>query len=281
MNILDDLLLFLENSDLKKNNRKEVESNQSIDNFKDLDILFVVKKEETFKGFDVAKLESIMRLKVIEENKNKQDYDRPNISVTELLGCVRKVYYERKKYPVDIYNQYIYPYLPLINHVGNAVHQFIQTIYGFDEVEKTVISSKYKVKGKVDGIKGQYVIEIKTFDQDKFNGKYTQDHFDQGNIYSYLLNSELNYNILGFTLVYVIRNLKKIYVFDLEIDNDRAISFLNRSLIIHDSLLKNIVPDTIGCDEEQCKYCIYKSICKKEIKIIESIPIRAKGSFSS
>jgi len=53
------------------------------------------------KNFDILKLESMMRSKLIEEYKKQQSYTRPYISVGELLSCVRQVYYNRSKYPMS------------------------------------------------------------------------------------------------------------------------------------------------------------------------------------
>ena len=112
----------------------------------------VPSKKKTSKGFDVQKFEFLMRSKLIDEYKRIQSFDRPYISVTELCSCSRKSYYERKRYEVDINQMFRFSYLVLLQEVGNFVHKFIQSIYGFTESEKTVISEKYKVKGRLDSI---------------------------------------------------------------------------------------------------------------------------------
>lgn len=258
-NEFDELLEFLENQKNSIKENKKIE----ISDFTDIHSDKFSIQQSGSKGFNVKELESLMVQKLIEEDNASQNYDRPYISVTELLGCIRKVYYERKKYKIEGY-QFRYPYLPLICHVGNSIHQFLQTIYTFDETEKTIISQKYNVKGRIDGLKNHCVVEIKSFDQDKYKNTYILEHFDQGNMYAYILNEDLNYKIDTVTLVYVIRNLKKIEVFDIPINNQRAISFLDRSIVLKECLDNNKVPSKIGQNDEQCKYCNYKSICKSE-----------------
>jgi len=219
---------------------------------------------QTSNGFDVNKFESLMRAKLIDDHKKMQSYERPYISVTELFSCLRQKYYVRKKYEIDISKQYNFSYLYLINKVGDTVHNVIQELYDHTEVEKTLVSEKYKVKGRVDGIRDNFLLEYKTIDVDKFEGKYIPNHYFQGLIYAYLLNSEYGYKIDTITIVYIIRNLKRIIPFDLPIDNQKAIDFLKIAPVLINCLKNDIVPDTINSDEEQCKWCQYKKYCDKE-----------------
>jgi len=216
------------------------------------------------KGFDVYKFESLMRSKLIDGHKRGQSYERPYISVTELNTCVRRNYYVRMKYPVDVAKQYQFAYLYLINQVGNTVHDVIQTLYDHTEVEKTIISEAFKVKGRVDGIRDNFLLEYKTIDVNKFKNVYFDAHYIQCLIYAYILNHEYNYNIDTITIVYVTRDLKRVIPFDLELDDKRALSLLKRAPMILESIAKKSVPDVIGADAEQCKYCPYVSICAED-----------------
>jgi len=215
-------------------------------------------------GFDINKFESLMRSKLIDEQKRLQSYERPYISVTELCQCLRKSYYNRLKYPVDLNKQYSFPYLYLINHVGNSIHSFIQSLYDFTETEKTIVSEKYGVKGRIDGLRDSFLLELKSIDKDKFKNTYIQDHYNQAVIYSYILNSEYSYEIKTITLVYVIRNCKKIIPFDLSINDELAINFLNRALELKSCITKKIVIDPIGATKDCCTYCVYKKFCEKD-----------------
>ena len=216
------------------------------------------------KGFDVKEFESLMRAKLVDEHKRMQSYDRPYISVSELLSCIRQKYYVRMKYPVDIKQQYSFSYLYLINKVGNKVHDIIQDLYYHTEVEKTIISEKYKVKGRADGIRHNFLNEYKTIDEKKFNGKYNARDYHQAIIYAHILNTEYNYKIDTITIVYIIRNLKRIVPFDLSINSELAIEFLNRAPILRNCITEHHVPEPIGSDKEQCKYCSYKKNCEQD-----------------
>jgi hypothetical protein len=224
----------------------------------------VPSKKKTSKGFDVQKFEFLMRSKLIDEYKRIQSFDRPYISVTELCSCIRKSYYERKKYEVDINQMFRFSYLVLIQEVGNFVHKFIQSIYGFTENEKTVISEKYKVKGRLDSIEDTILVEFKTVDSLDFKNKYSARDYHQCLIYVYILNSEYNYKIDGITIVYILRNFKKVVPFDLEINQKLAKSFLERAPLLLSCIEKGEVAEPTGATIEECKYCLYKKFCEKD-----------------
>jgi len=216
------------------------------------------------KGFDVQKFESLMRSKLIDDYKRMQSYERPYISVSELYYCIRRNYYNRQKYPINVKDEFSFSYLYLIQKVGHVVHDIVQDLYDFTEVEKTVVSQKYKVKGRVDALKNEFLYEVKSIDPDKFENKYIKEHYYQGIIYSHILNSEYNYKVKTITIVYFIRTLKKIYPFDLPVNDELAKSFLKRSLVLQSSLQSKKVPEPIGATPDQCKYCPYKKFCGKD-----------------
>jgi CRISPR/Cas system-associated exonuclease Cas4 (RecB family) len=215
-------------------------------------------------GFTVRRFESMMRAKLIEEHKKVQSYERPYISVTELIGCVRQSFYVRLRYPVDLTKMYQYPYLYLIQKIGNRIHEVIQELYDFEEIEKTVVSERFKVKGRVDGIRENFIIELKSIDTKKFDNKYQPEHFLQADIYAYILNTEYDYKIRTVTIVYVTRDLKRIVAFDLPYDEKLAEAILSRAPILLSSLKTSQVPDPFGSTKEHCKYCLFKERCKND-----------------
>ena len=216
-------------------------------------------------GFDVLTFESLMRAKLIEEYKKSQSYERPYISVSELCSCIRQCYYSRMKYPVNLNKLYTFSYLYLIQKVGNVIHKVIQELYNFTEVEKTIVSEKFKVKGRVDGIRNDFLFEIKSIDLEKFKNQYVKEHYIQSVIYAYILNNEYNYNIKTITIIYVLRNLKNIVPFDLPIDNRLAESVLSKALTLKSALETSQVPDPFGSTDELCKFCMYKKQCEKDM----------------
>ena len=215
-------------------------------------------------GFDVISFENRMRQKLIEEYKKTQTYERPYISVTEICSCIRANFYNRMKYQVDLKKKFRFSYLYLIQRVGNKIHDIVQDLYNFNETEKTIVSEIFKVKGRVDGIRESYLYELKSIDEDKFKGKHITEHYHQGIIYAYILNTEYEYKIKKIVIVYFMRSLKKVVPFDLPLDDSLAKSLLERAIVLKSSINKNEVPDPIGATKEQCQWCLFKTYCEKD-----------------
>jgi len=215
-------------------------------------------------GFSVSKFESMMRAKLIEEHKKMQSYERPYISVSELCSCIRQCYYNRMKYPVNPKKLYTFSYLYLIQKIGNVIHDIIQELYNFSETEKTVVSERFKVKGRVDGIRDNFLIEIKSIDLEKFKNQYIKEHYLQAIIYAYILNKEYNYNIDTITIIYVIRNLKRIVPFDLPINDKLAESVLNKAPILKSALTSLQVPEPFGSTKDNCTFCLHRKQCEED-----------------
>ncbi len=215
-------------------------------------------------GFNVDKFENMMRSKMIDEFKRLQGYDRPYISVGELYTCLRQNYYTRLRYPTDIKEQFRFAYLYLIQKIGNEIHSIIQELYDFTETEKTVVSEKYKVKGRVDGIREIYLYEIKSIDVEKFENRYDHEHFLQANTYAHILNSEYDYRIRKVVIVYVLRNLKRIIPFDLDVNSNLAISLLERAPKLLSAIESREPIDPIGATNNHCKYCPHIKACKND-----------------
>jgi len=249
--------------ELASQNTKKLLEEATIDDYLDLPTVHIRKTHQS-SSFDINKFESMMRSKLIEEYKTRQSYERPYISVSELYVCLRQNYYVRKRYQIDIKAQFKFAYLYMIQKVGNVIHEIFQDIYNFTEVEKTVVSEKFKVKGRLDAIKEKTLYEIKSIDPAKFKGTYLKEHVFQGLIYAYILITEYDYEIENITIIYVLRDLKTIQAFDIKVDMQIAESFLTRAPILLSAIDQNIVPDPIGANKDQCKWCPYKSFCKND-----------------
>jgi len=255
-----------EDQNKKEKKKVEEETKRLIEECKDLYKDQLVQKSGS-DGFDITRYEKFLRARLIEDYKKSQSYERPYIGVLEVVAnCIRKVYYERSKYQVDIKKLFTFPYLYLIQKVGDVVHECISDIYDFSEVNKTIVSEMYKVKGKIDALKESNVYEMKTVDYDKFTGYYVDEHYYQGNVYAYILNNEYNYNIKNVTLIYQFRDkLKsKPVPFDLPVNNELAKNLLSRAPILLDGLSKRQPPDVIGSTIEQCTYCLFKQHCENQ-----------------
>jgi len=242
-----------------------IKTKQLIEESKDIhaDVPQDVSMKGRSLGFDITKFESLMRTRLIDEYKKTQSYERPYISVGELITCLRSNYYSRQRYPVDVKVQFSFAYLYLIRRVGNEVHSVVQDLYDFAETEKTVVSEKFKVKGRVDAIKSEFLYEIKTLEKLP-GGTYNKDHYYQGIIYARILNTEYNYNIKTITILYFPRNLKNVIPFDLPMNDELAVSFLKRASVLQSSLVSKHVPEPVGATEESCRYCLYKKFCERD-----------------
>jgi CRISPR/Cas system-associated exonuclease Cas4 (RecB family) len=215
-------------------------------------------------GFNVEKFESLMRTRLIDDYKKIQSYERPYISVGELYTCIRQNYYARLRYPVDVREQFRFAYLYFIQKIGNEIHTIVQNLYDFTEIEKTIVSEIYKVKGRIDGIRESYLYEIKSIDPGKFQNEYIKEHYYQANIYAYILNTEYGYELETVTIIYVLRDLKRVIPFDLPINASLAKSHLSHAPLLLKAISKREIIDPVGATNEQCKYCLYKKYCQKD-----------------
>lgn len=252
----------LKQKKITSNTKKILED--SIEEYSDLHMLSQHKSASTA-GFSVEKFESLMKSKLIDQYKKLQSYERPYISVTELCGCLRKAYYYRQRYEIDVKDEFSFAYLYLIQEVGNTIHEVVQNLYDFGEMEKTVVSEKHKIKGRIDAIKDEFVFELKSIDEHKFKGKFFREHYYQGLIYAYILNTEYNYNIKHITIIYIQRNLKKIFPFDIPVDNKIAEELVSRAKILKGCLTSKSVPEPIGATKEQCRFCSFRKFCEKDV----------------
>jgi len=257
-----------ESSIKRKNSQPKIIVNNKITEKK-------IIKNPTTQGFDTDQLQTLMREELIKGFNRSKKYRKKYISVTELLLCPRKVFYNRKNYSIDLNDEFRFANLYLIRNIGNAVHNSIQKIYKFDECEKTVISEKFNVKGRIDAILDKSIIELKTTDKQKYQDIYDKNHYHQGIIYSYILGSEYGYEITNISVVYIFRDLKTIKVHNLPPDPNLAKSFLDRSLVISDCLKNNVVPSITNIPEDECIWCSYKKYCKKT----EPPKIKTKSKF--
>jgi hypothetical protein len=221
-----------------------------------------VKKKYPTEGFNIRLFEEKLIKKLVEKHKKLQSYERPYISVTEVLNCLRSCYYYRKKYSLDLKKKFSYPYLYIRQKVGDAVHEAIQDIYSFDEVEKTVISEQFNVKGRLDALDDVYVIDFKP--SDKLKDVVDSKHYDQGNMYATILNTEYGYSTKKVVIVYYLLNFKDVQVFVNDVDLKRGLGFLKRGKLLKEHIENSMMIDPIGATEKECGYCPYTKYCQKD-----------------
>lgn len=253
--------------------KKDVEQKDNkpdIGNYQSLDInSFYSKQPVSSKNteFNVEKFKTLMRKKLITNYYRIREYKRPYISVTEILSCLRKSYYERMKYTVNDSDLFNFPQLLLIQEVGNKVHDLVSENYDFDEVEKVLKSENFKLKGRVDAIKNSTIFEIKTVDPSEFKQiqKIRENDYNQGIVYGYILNNDYGYNISSLEVIYISRDLKNFIVLKSNIDVNTGKDIVDRSLELYECLKLSKPPlSYYDSNDNECKYCPFKKNCKSE-----------------
>jgi len=248
------------NEIIKKNSFNEFsELNNGIPAFKNNNVV------NNSKFFDMQLFIDNIKSKIIEKKITSQLYEKPYISVSEILGCERKIYFDRKKYSIDNDKIVSYPMVDIICEVGDIVHNYIQKIYPFDEIEKTIISKKYKIKGRVDAISKDVLYEIKTIDPKLSNiSRIRQKDFDQANIYTEILNDEFGYSIHNIVIIYVPRDFKNIITLDILPNKHDAQKILEKASDIYQSINKNEIPSYNEIYKNDCKFCEFEEYCIKD-----------------
>lgn len=257
------------NVDKSKLNNQTESSKTKLNDYKNLDINQYTNKKSPSSSknteFDINEFKAKLRQKLINKYYKTREYNRPYISVTEILYCLRKAYFERMKYSVNESELFNFPQLLLIQDVGNKVHDIFQEYYNFDEVEKVLKSEEYKLKGRVDAIKNNTVFELKTVDPFEFNSinKIRDNDYKQGIVYSTILKEEYNYQINNLEVIYISRDLKNINVFKKDIDFKFSKEIMEKAKELHNCLLKSKVPFAeYDKNVDECKYCTFKKYCK-------------------
>lgn len=217
--------------------------------------------------------------KFIQTLMNPKDEDfiikhksRPYIRPSEISDCELKIFFDRLNYPKDKNIEIKYPYSQMMADIGSLLHLYIQMIYPFDKTEINFYDEDIKVKGKVDAIIGNTVIEIKTVSDLDWE---SQDHIDQALIYSYVLNKN-GYNINSFEIAKLHRNLKDYKVLHYDYNNlemQERLKFLLYKInkILNAINTKN--PISLERDYSKCIFCPFKDVCKKLLNN-ENKPIR-------
>lgn len=256
----------------KKEKRAETKKKIEIQDYQSLaaDIPSVILPvDDDINGFNVNRFKERLRRKLVEDYVRSSNYERPYLTVSEITGCIRKTYYKRLKYNVDLTKMYTWPYLYLILKVGDTIHSIVQEFYDFDESEKTIKSEKYKVKGRIDAVKGNILFELKTLDPTKFTGTYQEMHYRQGLIYTYIMNHDYGYNIHGISIVYIMRTLKDIKPFNIKYDEGEAQKLMDNASYLNQCIESKNVPEPLGKIDADCKWCEYKKYCDNDIKVIK------------
>jgi len=207
--------------------------------------------------FSDTKFLAKQRAKVLEDSKNtkKRNYFR----ASELGDCSIQLYCRLRNDPQDYSRVGKNHFLPMMAHVGNAIHDFVQKNYDFSHVEYAINSDKYHIHARVDGvIDSNVLVEIKTLSDCKFLRQ--KDVMQLGA--NYLLLKEKGFDILSGQLVYIERTLTRMATYDfikLELEH-YAKEVVQKTKLIFECLEKE-EPPTSFLNKKNCPWCEYHHIC--------------------
>lgn len=196
--------------------------------------------------------------KIKNEIQNTDIYEqRENqISVTELVYCIRKAYYRRK-----------FPQPPSLKSAwwmfrGRTFDRVFTPL--FDRYQERIT---YRVKGtpivisgRIDFIDNETVFELKTVNNltmIKKTGPH-KDHMKQVIFYSYC-NAYPKAKIIYM-------DLNDCLVFDIPLDKEEEVvnEFEEIAKKLYQAIINNIPPQPTNCQDWECPYCPYEDKCKKD-----------------
>jgi len=155
-------------------------------------------------------------------------------------------------------------FLPLMAHVGNAIHDFIQKKYNFTGTEVSLESTQHRIHCRVDAlIDNQIVVEIKTVSNAELRRE--KDIFQVAA--NFICLREHGYNIQAGQLLYIERTLTRMCTYELS-----AAELTEYA----DNLVKKIkhVFECLQSGQEasqflaynMCRYCEYNHKCSRRKK---------------
>ena len=236
---------------------------------------------------------SLLKEEYKKNQKASMSYQKKWISPTDICNlCPRKVYYRFTNADYEL--QLFYPYSEIITHVGNAVHEWVQSLLAkvYKDVQSEVkfeIPEK-KLKGYIDLVyktneDKTIILEIKTIGDEihdkQFYGKIP--HWKQLATYYWVWTELLGKQCDSVQLMYLKRDFKPLKLPDGTRDLPFKIftadpvklweTYKNDILWMYETILNAIekkqVPDIPPSrlqiiKRDECGFCPYQKICSKD-----------------
>lgn len=217
-------------------------------------------------------VEEYLREYYFEEREKRDSYQKQNLSVTDLVSCVRKVYFEFKN--TERRPTYIYPFGEIVTSYGDITHAILQKrIPSMHVEEKIKINDKFDfpISFRMDiHLNDKVLVEIKNVES--LPEKPKKEHAKQAILYAYFLNTYLGYDFDLVQLVYVARGKIKVKIFDIQI-NDSILKKVDNMVKSYIETLKyhmnmDVPPPLTDkyVDKSQCIFCDYNYICNSKQK---------------
>ncbi len=191
---------------------------------------------------------------------------------SEIGSCLRRVWFSYTK-PKETEAD-----LVKIFHVGNILHDFVVDVLRSEKTKEVeLIASEFPfrvamkdfiVSGRVDNLilvklnNRKVLVEVKSCSSLKFTDKPTRSHVMQLQYYMH------NIDVHNGILLYVEKNTLKSKVFTIKYDEKEAEKIAQRFVQLHESLIKNEIPDPesrmLKDMKWMCRGCPYREECYRE-----------------
>ncbi len=176
--------------------------------------------------------------------------DRDTIAITEVtFPCLRKAYYDRTRRRLPTPAE-------ALKVLGTEVHTLLQDVLkeeGWDiEVGVSLNLGEFKLVGRVDAVKGDEVIEIKT--SNGLKDRALESHVLQLQAYMAVLHAKHGY------IVYIDRASGRVRVFRVRPDRYALRIVIKRAKQLHEALANHraLPPKHAGA---WCALCAYRWNC--------------------
>ena len=182
--------------------------------------------------------------------------NRNSIHVSEVVGCLRKAWLNRK-----------YGDLKNLNHLSNSkcvilglgfASHFVleQALRELGYVKEKPVTVEFpnglKLIGTPDGFNSQVVLEIKTVNS--IPSKPYEHHVLQLNTYLNMLNMDLG------LIIYICKRNGRIKIFEVRRDTRKYLEIIERAKRLHYYISKDIPPDPEP--SHLCNYSEWKLYCR-------------------
>jgi len=209
--------------------------------------------------FDTDKFYTNMRKSQMEQAMEVTERDY--IRASEAGDCSNLILFRLKGTEPDHNKVGRNQFLPLMAHVGNAIHSFLQKNYGFASTELPRNSDTYRIHCRVDALlDDDVIVEIKSVT----DARILREKDIMQVTANYLVLKEHGYNIRAGQLVYVARSLTRIETYEIPLDD--LIKYAHALVSKIDHIFECAVKKTETAkylDFKQCVYCDYSNLCSK------------------
>lgn len=175
--------------------------------------------------------------KYVLEDRRKEGKLKGRFRASEITSCPRCMLFSMLNLPDNLYpkNQHDTAAGYKLMRRGTAIHEIVQEylqgvgVLKKEDTEKVIKDDEYLFSGHCDGVltfdDEKVLLEIKTINSEGFKNitQPKEDHFYQGQAYTYFLGKMFNYNIKKILFLYVDRGSDKIDMKEFWVQRDENV----------------------------------------------------------